>query len=110
MQGFYGVYYTGIAGAGAFGMLLHEGRVYAVDSQGGDVTGSYAPRDDGGIDVSLVLNWPAGAMLVTGQTLRQALSAPVNVSIAGATLAGGFQAVDLPIGRLNVRMNRKAAL
>jgi hypothetical protein len=40
MQGFYGIYYTGLTGAAAFGLLLHDGRVYSVDAAGGDVSGT----------------------------------------------------------------------
>lgn len=110
MQGFYGVYYTGATGAAAFGLLLHGGQVYGVDPAGGDVSGTYVERADGGLDLVLVFNWPAGAVLVTGQTLAQAMTVPANVTIIAATLAGGHQAVDLPVGRVNVRVVRKVAI
>lgn len=110
MQGFYGVYYTGAGGAAALGLLLHGGNVYGVDPQGGEISGAYTERPDGGLDLKLVFNWPAGAVMVTGQTLPQAMSVPADITISAATLAGGHQPVDLPVGRVNVRVTRKVAL
>lgn len=110
MQGFYGVYYTGASGAAAFGFMLRDGQVFGVDPAGGDVTGSYVERPDGGLDLALVFSWPAGAVLVTGQTLAQAMTIPANVTISAATLSGGHQPVDLPVGRVNVRVVRKVAI
>ena len=110
MQGFYGIYYTGQTGAAAFGLLLYDGRVYSVDATGGDVSGTYFERADGGLDLALVFSWPAGAVLVTGQTLSQATTVPANVTITAATLAGGHQTVELPVGRVNVRVVRKVTI
>lgn len=110
MQGFYGVYYTGDSGAGAFGLLLHDGRVYGIDSQGGEINGTYAERSDGGLDLALAFSWPAGAVLVTGQILQQTMNISADVTISAETLSGGYQPVDLPIGRVNVRVSRKVSL
>ncbi len=110
MQGFYGVYYSGVGGVGAFGLLLHSGRVYGIDPAGGDVSGTYVERSDGGLDFALVFAWPAGAVLVTGQTLSQPMTVNSNVTISAATLAGGHQPVDLPVGRVNVRVSKKVAI
>lgn len=110
MQGFYGVYYTGVAGTGAFGLLLHDGSVAGVDPQGGEVGGTYKERQDGGLDLALMFNWPAGAVMVTGQTLSQPMTVSANATISATTLAGGHQPVDLPVGRVNVRVSKKVSL
>ena len=109
MQGFYGVYCTSAAGSAAFGLLLHAGRVYGVDPAGGDVQGTYVERGDGGVDLSLLFSWPTGTALVTGQVLAQSMSVNSDVTISAATLAGAHQAVDLPVGRVNVRLVHKAS-
>jgi hypothetical protein len=110
MEGFYGIYYTGAAGSAAFGVLLLKGKVYGVDPSGGDVSGTYVETPDRGIDFILVFNWPAGTSLVTGQTLVQAISLNSTVSLTAATLAGGTQLVELPIGRVNLRVAKRVAI
>lgn len=110
MQGFYAVYYTGKAGSAAFGLLLHQGKVYAVDVAGGDVVGSYTERADGGIDLALTFSWRAGATLVTGQTLTTPQRTETRLTLSSTTLAGGVQTIDLPNGRVNVRIDKKVAL
>lgn len=110
MDGFYGVYYAGNAASAAFGIVLFGGNVFGVDPGGGDITGTYTAREDGGIDFALTFTFAAGTVLVTGQALTQPLVIESNVRITAATLAGGQQAVDLPIGRVNVRVRKKANL
>jgi len=51
MDGFYGIYYSGSAGAAAFGLVLFGGNVFGVDPGGGDITGTYTARDDGRVTV-----------------------------------------------------------
>lgn len=110
MQGFYGVTYQGVAGAGALGLLLHKGAVVGMDAGGGDVSGTYTERPDGGIDLAMSFSWAAGTVLVTGQTLPSPMTVKSDVSISAATLAGGTQPVDLPVGRVNVRVAKKYAI
>jgi hypothetical protein len=110
MQGFYGVYYTGQTGSAAFGLLLRGGLVYGVDAAGGDIAGTYSERTDGGLDLALTFHWPAGAVLVTGQTLTMAMSVPANMTIAAACISGSDQVIDLPIGKVMVRLKKKLAL
>lgn len=110
MDGFYGVYYSGSAGAAAFGLLLFGGNVFGVDPGGGDITGTYTARDDGGLDLALTFTFAAGTILVTGQQITQPLVVESNVKIAAATLSGGQQPVDLPFGRVTVRVRKKANL
>ena len=110
MEGLYAVYYTGSAGSGAFGLLLSKGNVWGVDPTGGDVSGTYALRPDGGLDLVLTFTFAAGAVLVTGQTLAAPMVVPANVRIMAATLAGGQQAVQLPMGSVMVRVRKKASI
>ncbi len=110
MDGFYGIYYQGQAGAGAFGLLLYGGNVFGVDVGGGDITGTYTAREDGGVDFALTFSFAPGTVLVTGQTVTQQTAINSNVQIAAATLAGGQQQVDLPFGRVAVRVRKKANL
>lgn len=110
MDGFYGVYYSAGDAAGAFGLLLYGGNVFGVDPSGGDVTGTFNARDDGGLDLSLRFTFPAGTVLVTGQQVPQQMSVDSNVSISAATLSGGQQQVELPFGRVTVRVKKRANL
>jgi hypothetical protein len=108
-QGFYSVHYEGANGANALGMLLFGGKVFAIESTGGFLGGDYTARDDGGIDFVLRMHFAAGD-LITGQTLSKPLDTTVHISITDQTLQGGSQFVDLPIGRINVRMVRLIAV
>jgi hypothetical protein len=110
MDGLYGVYYSGSAGVGAFGLLLYGGNVFGVDVGGGDITGTYTVRDDGGVDFALTFSFAPGTALVTGQAVTQPMVVDSNVRIAAGTLAGGQQPVDLPFGRVMVRVRKKANL
>lgn len=110
MQGLYGVYYTGVGGAAALGLLLYEGKVHGIDPAGGEINGTYLERADGGLDLTLLFSWPTGGVMVTGQVLTQPMTVPAHLTISAATLAGGDQLIDLPIGRVNVRVRKKVAI
>lgn len=110
MDGFYGVYYSGSAGSGAFGLLLYGGNVFGVDVGGGDITGTYTAHDNGALDLSLTFTFAPGTVLVTGQQVTQTYVVESNVKIAAATMSGGQQQVDLPFGQVAVRVRKKANL
>ena len=66
MNGIYVMYYTGVAGSGYTVFVMKDGVIVGADATGGLLDGTYTDVGDGNLDVSVMLNAPAGTMLVTG--------------------------------------------
>ncbi|GAA0288293.1 hypothetical protein [Rhodovulum strictum] len=86
VEGFYAVYYTGIAGFGHAVLVINDGIVTGADATGGVYDGTYKVSASGSFSIEVVLTVPAGTTLVTGQTLpdalRQTIIADLNASFA----------------------------
>lgn len=110
IDGFYGVYYAGPDAEAAFGLMMYKGRLYAVDPTGGDLTGTYTPRDDGNFDVDIELSMRRGSELVTGQKVEHDTTIPHSFVMTVAALAGEYQSIRFPFGTVNIRLVRKLKL
>ena len=108
MQGFYNVFWTGDDEFGAFGVLLHQGRIYAIDREGGEFTGTYKERGDGGADVALTYT-PVPSIGTNGQP---SIDPPINADflLSASTFAGGYQEVNLPTGKFNVKLVKRVTV
>ena len=107
-EGFYAIYYTGVAGTGFGLFVLSKGVITGVDVGGGTYDGEYqVDRESGTLDGELKFNVPPGLPLVTGHPaqaeafiLKIPLKLPVNL--------GGEQpmTVQTPTGPVNVVMKK----
>lgn len=103
-EGFYAIYYTGIASSGLGLLAFKSGTVVGVDAVGGTFDGQYSINEEAGkLEGVLTLKIPAGAQLVTGGpalpepfTMEFPLSLPLDLG-DGKTVQ-----VSLPTGPVNV--------
>lgn len=101
MQGFYAIYYTGIAGFGHAVVVLKDGVVTGADVTGGTYDGTYEPAGEG-YDISVALTMPAGTTLVTGQSIAEPLTQTIKASLPAHFANGSPVAVTTPMGPVNV--------
>lgn len=101
MEGFYAVYYTGVAGFGHAVLILKDDIVSGADATGGVYDGTYASVDGGGVSIEVVLTVPAGTTLVTGQTLAAAYSQTIKANLPAEFGAGQPVPVQTPLGPVN---------
>ena len=109
MNAFYAIYYTGQSGSGNMSLLLQDGKAIGLEASGGIVRGNYEMAE-GGIDANLSFNFIKGTQLVTGQSLEEDLSVPFSLKISNSVLNGNTQTADMPIGRVNFRMEKLSDL
>lgn len=100
MEGFYAVYYTGVAGLGHAVLVINDGIVTGADVTGGEYDGTYAELD-GGVSIEVVLTVPAGTTLVTGQTLPAPYSQTIKAQLPASFGSGQPVLVQTPLGPVN---------
>lgn len=101
MEGFYAVYYTGVAGFGHAVLVIKDGIISGADVTGGVYDGKFTVGDSGGIVIEVRLTVPAGATLVTGQTLPSPYSQTINASLSENFANGQPVPVQTPLGPVN---------
>ncbi len=101
MEGFYAVYYTGIGGFGHAVLVIKDGVITGADATGGVYEGSYTAASNDGIDVETTLMVPAGATLVTGQTISEDFSQTITASLGAGFADGQPVPLQTPMGPIN---------
>jgi hypothetical protein len=102
VDGFYAMYYTGVAGFGHAVLVISEGVVTGADVTGGVLDGTYSVGDGDDIKIEVVLTVPAGATLVTGQSLTAPLSQTISAELPKTFANGQPVPVRTPMGPVNV--------
>lgn len=101
MEGFYAVYYTGVAGFGHAVIVMQDGVVSGADATGGTYDGTYRKGKDAQVSVEVTLTAPAGTTLVTGQTLPVAYSQTIVASLPENFSGGHTVPIQTPLGPVN---------
>lgn len=101
LEGFYSVYYTGIAGFGHAVLAIAGGVVAGADPQGSIYDGTYTTDDDGNFEISVTLKIPAGVTLVTGQPLPSDFSQKIVATLRTGFADGQPVLVQTPMGPVN---------
>ena len=105
MEGFYVMYYTGVSGFGHALLIFKNGAICGADANGGVYDGAYEPDGDS-YRFDVVYSSPAGASLVTGQSLtdehRQTISGVLRDSFAN----GQPVPIETPLGPVNVNFKK----
>ena len=101
MQGFYALYYTGIAGFGHAIVVMKDGSIIGADATGSIYDGTYEATGES-IASKVKLTVPAGMTLVTGQSLPEPLTQEINATLPGHFAGGAPVSVDTPLGPVNV--------
>lgn len=108
IDGFYGIYYTGLAGSGFGVVVMLGGAIHGADVTGGTFSGHYNVSEQG-VTGELTLQVPAGTALVTGhaaQTADYTLTFPLRLP---PDLGGGQPVlVQTPTGPINVIIKKLA--
>jgi hypothetical protein len=101
MQGFYALYYTGTGGFGHAVLVMNDGVITGADVTGGVYDGTYTVLDDA-IDIKVDFVVPAGATLVTGQSLTESLKQSITANLALHFADGRPVLITTPMGPVNV--------
>lgn len=101
MQGFYALYYTGIAGFGHAVLVMNDGIITGADVTGGVYDGTYTVENDA-IDIKVDFVVPSGATLVTGQSLMEPLKQSVTANLSLHFADGHPVPINTPMGPVNV--------
>ena len=101
VEGFYSVYYTGVAGFGHSVLDITGGIVAGADATGGVYDGTYKLGEAGTVSIEVSLTVPAGATLVTGQTLQQSYSQTIKAELPANFASGQHVPVQTPLGPVN---------
>ena len=101
-EGFYGFYYTGVAGSGQILTCLANGKLVGIDPAGGVINGTYEVSE-GGVKAICTFRFPAGAELVTGQTLAQPVTIQTEFQLGEGFFDGQTERVDIGLGPMNAR-------
>lgn len=102
MEGFYVVYYTGVAGFGHAVLVINDGVVTGADATGGVYDGAYKVAASGSFSIEVVLTVPAGTTLVTGQTLPEAFSQTIKADLNQSFANGQPVPLQTQLGSVNV--------
>ena len=104
IDGFYGIYYTGVGGSGIGVLVIKDGLIVGADMVGGRYDGTYRHNAaTGNYDAQLRMSFPPGTSLVTG-----ALAGPQPMNLDMTTVLpanlGGEQPIRIatPTGPVNV--------
>tara|TARA_B100000614_G_C14537347_1_gene488946 strand:+ start:464 stop:811 length:348 start_codon:yes stop_codon:yes gene_type:complete len=103
-EGFFALYYTGVAGTGFGLFILSRGIITGVDVGGGTYDGDYrVDQAAGTLDGELKFNVPPGLPLVTGHP-AQANSFTLSIPLKLPVNLGGEKplTVQTPTGPVNV--------
>lgn len=101
MEGFYAVYYTGVAGFGHAVLVMRDGVVTGADVTGGIYDGKFKVADAGSVSIEVTLTVPAGTTLVTGQTLPAPYSQTIKAELSAHFANGQPVPVQTPLGPVN---------
>lgn len=101
MEGFYAVYYTGVAGFGHAVLVIKDGIVTGADVTGGVYDGKFTVSGSGGISIEVTLTVPAGTTLVTGQTFPSPYSQTIKADLPENFANGQPVPVQTPLGPVN---------
>lgn len=110
MEGFYAVYYTGVAGFGHAVLVIKDGIVTGADETGGVYDGKFKVNDVGGVSIEVTLTVPAGTTLVTGQTLPTPYSQTINAELSANFASGQPVPVMTPLGPVNAIFKKLRSL
>ncbi len=107
-DGFYAIYYQGAASPGLAQIQLNNGKITGADATGGLWDGEFAVDFVGGnISCEISVRLPAGARLATTGRPPEANEAANMKFILPIDFASRpFIALELPIGKLNVRFQK----
>lgn len=101
MEGFYAIYYTGVAGFGHAVAIFKDGSITGTDATGGVYDGKYSDGDNGTFSIEVELTVPAGTTLVTGQTLPTSCSQTIAAHLPKDFAKGYPMPVKTPLGPVN---------
>ncbi len=101
-EGFYAFYYTGVSGSGQILTCLTNGRIVGIDPAGGVIKGEYSV-ESGVLNADCTFTFPAGAELVTGQTLTQSTTISTKFVLPLEFFQGTVSCVDIGLGPMNAR-------
>lgn len=101
MEGFYAVYYTGVAGLGHAVLVINEKIVTGADVAGGVYNGSYSITEKGEFNVEINFTIPAGTTLVTGQTLPEEFTQTITTKLNSNFANGQPVPVNTQLGPVN---------
>jgi len=101
MDGFYAIYYTGVAGFGHAVLVLNSGAIAGADVTGSTYDGQYSVNNGGSVHAEIVLTIPAGTTLVTGQTLPSPFSQTIKVDLSPGFANGEPVPIQTPLGPVN---------
>ena len=87
-------------------MLSHfkDGRVVGVDQGGCRVSGTYKNRPDGGIDLHMIYDLKCGSHLPNGAVLEADHRIEGDLVLAGETVTGGHQLLDIGLGPMFISL------
>jgi len=110
MEGFYAVFYTGVAGFGHAVLVIKDGIITGADATGGLYDGKFSVGGSGGISIEVTLTVPAGTTLVTGQTLPSAYSQTIKADLMESFANGQAVPVQTPLGPVNAIFKKLRSL
>jgi len=110
VEGFYAVYYTGVAGFGHAVLVIKDGIVTGADVTGGVYDGKFKVSDVGGVSIEVTLTVPAGTTLVTGQTLPTPYSQTIKAELSANFASGQPVPVQTPLGPVNAIFKKLRSL
>lgn len=107
MNGIYAMYFTGAAGSGHAVFVMKDSVIVGADAIGGVLDGTYKEIGDGNLDVTITLEIPAGASLVTGAIAgRKPLEQQITTILPASLGNGEAIGVETPTGPVNVVFRR----
>lgn len=101
MEGFYAVYYTGVAGFGHAVLVIKDGIVTGADVTGGVYDGTVKLGDPSRVSIEATLTVPAGTTLVTGQTFPSQYSQTIKAQLPKDFASGYTVPIETPLGPVN---------
>lgn len=101
MEGFYAVYYTGVAGLGNAVLVFTDNIVSGADTTGGTYDGSYSVGDNNEIEIEIIFTIPAGGLLVTGQSFSEDYAQTITATLRSGFADGHSVLVQTPMGPVN---------
>ncbi|MCD9146631.1 hypothetical protein [Pseudophaeobacter flagellatus] len=110
MNGIYAVYYTGVSGMGNGVIVLLDGVVSGADVAGGIYDGTFSSIENGKISIEVNFTVPAGATLVTGQTLPNALTQQISAHLEQTFANGNPVRLETQMGPVNAIFKKLRSL
>lgn len=107
-DGFYAIYYHGMAGPGLAQLQLVDGKIIGSDTTGGYWDGEFAVNSvEGSISCKVSVRLPRGAVLATtGEAPKGEEANDMLFKLPLDFATKEFVSLDLPIGKINVRFQK----